>query len=107
MVHEREGHSNLAPVRAALDVHVRARRVYSLDNGMPVSENLAAELINPDRLQGDLFLGPNEDGLFTGFTQRKDDTRTSSVTNKNRTHCCPHKRFWVLCGTSSEVHNDL
>jgi len=43
--------------------------VYSLDSGVPVSKKLAAELINPERLQADLFLRPNEDGLFSGFTQ--------------------------------------
>ncbi len=43
--------------------------VYSLDNGVPVSKMLAAELINPESLQADLFLRPNEDGLFPGFTQ--------------------------------------
>ncbi len=46
-----------------------AGAVYSLDNGVPVSKKLAAELINPKRLQTDLFLRPNEDGLFPGFTQ--------------------------------------
>ncbi len=43
--------------------------VYSLDNGVPVSRKLAGELTNPQRLQADLFLRPNEDGLFPGFTQ--------------------------------------
>jgi len=42
--------------------------VYSLDNGVPVSKKLAADLVNPQR-QGDLFLRPNDDGLFLGFTQ--------------------------------------
>jgi hypothetical protein len=46
-----------------------AGALYSLDNGVPVSKKLAAELINPERLQTDLFLRPNEDGLFPGFTQ--------------------------------------
>jgi hypothetical protein len=35
---------------------------------LPPSE-VAAELTNPAKLQGDLFLRPNEDGLFPGFTQ--------------------------------------
>ncbi len=43
--------------------------VYSLDNGVPVSKKLAAELTNPERLQAGLFLRPNDDGLFPGFTQ--------------------------------------
>jgi hypothetical protein len=44
-----------------------AGAVYSLDNGVPVSKRLAADLVNPQRQQGDLFLRPNEDGLFPGF----------------------------------------
>ena len=43
--------------------------VYSLDNGVPVSRKLAAELTSPAKLQGDLFMRANEDGLFPGFTQ--------------------------------------
>ena len=43
--------------------------VYSLDNGVPVSKKLAAELTNSQGLQADLFLQPSEDGLFPGFTQ--------------------------------------
>jgi len=43
--------------------------VYSLDNGVPVSKKLAAELTSPTKLQADLFLQPAEDGLFPGFTQ--------------------------------------
>ncbi|MFZ0237988.1 MAG: hypothetical protein WAL37_11590, partial [Xanthobacteraceae bacterium] len=46
-----------------------AGKVYSLDNGVPVPKKLAAELTNPAKLQADLFLQPNEDGLFPGFTQ--------------------------------------
>jgi hypothetical protein len=46
-----------------------AGTVYSLDNGVPVSKKLAGDLVNPKRLQADLFLRPNEDGLFPGFTQ--------------------------------------
>ncbi len=42
---------------------------YSLDNGIPVSRKLAAELTGASKLQADLFLQPNEDGLFPGFTQ--------------------------------------
>jgi hypothetical protein len=44
-------------------------KVYSLDNGVPVPKKLAAELTGPAKLQADLFLQPNEDGLFPGFTQ--------------------------------------
>jgi hypothetical protein len=44
-------------------------RVYSLDNGVPVPKNLAAQLTGPANLQADLFLQPNEDGLFPGFSQ--------------------------------------
>jgi hypothetical protein len=43
--------------------------VYTLDNGVPVPKKLAAELTGAGRLQADLFLRPNEDGLFPGFTQ--------------------------------------
>jgi len=43
--------------------------VYSFDNGIAVSKKLAAELTGSGRPQADLFLGPNEDGLFQGFTQ--------------------------------------
>jgi hypothetical protein len=46
-----------------------AGAVYSLDNGVAVSKKLAAELTDAARLQTDLFLRPNEDGLFPGFTQ--------------------------------------
>jgi hypothetical protein len=46
-----------------------AGAVYSLDNGVPVSRKLAGKLTNPRRLQADLCLRPNEDGLFPGFTQ--------------------------------------
>jgi hypothetical protein len=42
---------------------------YGLDNGVSVPKKLAAELTNPAKLQGDLFLRPSEDGLFVGFTQ--------------------------------------
>jgi hypothetical protein len=67
---------NAKSIRAALRrerllmcTHEPAGTVYSLDNGVPVSKKLAADLVNPQRLQGDLFLRPNEDGLFPGFTQ--------------------------------------
>jgi hypothetical protein len=40
-----------------------------LDNGAPVSKKLATKLTNPQRLQADLFLRPNEDVLFPGFAQ--------------------------------------
>jgi hypothetical protein len=42
---------------------------YSLDNGIAVPRKLAAELTGAGKLQADLFLQPNEDGLFPGFTQ--------------------------------------
>jgi hypothetical protein len=69
---------NAKGVRAALRreqllmcTYEPAGTVYSLDNGVAVSKKLAAELINPERLQADLFLRPNEDGLFPGFTQTR------------------------------------
>ena len=43
--------------------------IYSLDSGVPVSKKLAGELTGASKLQADLFLRPNEDGLFPGFTQ--------------------------------------
>ena len=46
-----------------------AGAVYSLDNGLAVPRKLAAELTGAGRLQADLFLRPNEDGLFPGCTQ--------------------------------------
>ena len=46
-----------------------AGTVYSLDNGVAVPKKLAAELTRAGNLQADLFLRPNEDGLFPGFTQ--------------------------------------
>jgi hypothetical protein len=33
------------------------------------AQELAIELTDPAKLQADLFLRPNEDGLFPGFTQ--------------------------------------
>ncbi len=44
-------------------------KTYSLDNGVPVPKKIATTLIDPAKLQGDLFLQANEDGLFPGFTQ--------------------------------------
>jgi hypothetical protein len=46
-----------------------AGKSYSLDNGVPVPKKLATELTNPAKLLANLFLRPNEDGLFPGFTQ--------------------------------------
>lgn len=46
-----------------------AGKTYSLDNGVPVPKKLATELTDPAKLQADLFLRPNEDGLFPGCTQ--------------------------------------
>jgi hypothetical protein len=37
---------------------------YSLDNGIAVPRKLAAELTGAGKLQADLFLRPNDDGLF-------------------------------------------
>jgi len=39
------------------------------DDGIPVPKKLAAELTGARNLQADLFLRPNDDGLFPGFTQ--------------------------------------
>ena len=55
--------------RVLMCTYEAAGKVYSLDNGVPVSKKLAAELTSPTKLQADLFLRPNEDGLFPGFTQ--------------------------------------
>ena len=55
--------------RTLMCTYEAAGKVYSLDNGVPVPKKLAAELTSPDRLRPDLFLRPNEDGLFPGFTQ--------------------------------------
>jgi hypothetical protein len=46
-----------------------AGKTYSLDNGVPVPKKLATELTDPAKLQADLFLRANDDGLFPGFTQ--------------------------------------
>jgi hypothetical protein len=43
--------------------------VYSLDNGIPVPRKLAGELTGASKLQSDLFLRPNDDGLVPGFSQ--------------------------------------
>ena len=63
---------NAKSIRAALRrerllmcTYEPAGAVYSLDNGVPVSKKLAVDVVNPQRLQGDLFLRPNEDGLFS------------------------------------------
>lgn len=37
--------------------------------GVPVPKRLAVDLTDPAKLQADLFLRSNEDGLFPGFTQ--------------------------------------
>jgi hypothetical protein len=55
--------------RVLMCTYEAAETVYSLDNGVPVPKRLAAELIGACSLQADLFLRPNEDGLFPGFTQ--------------------------------------
>src|SRR6476660_5036589 len=70
IVPERESiRAALRRERLLMCTYEPAGTVYSLDNGVPVSKKLAADLVNPQRLQGDLFLRPNEDGLFPGFTQ--------------------------------------
>jgi hypothetical protein len=55
--------------RVLMCTYESAGRVYSLDNGSPVPKKLASELINPSKLQADLFLMANGDGLFPGFSQ--------------------------------------
>ena len=55
--------------RILMCTHEPAGKTYSLDNGVPVPKKLAVELTDPPKLQADLFLRPNEDGLFPGFTQ--------------------------------------
>jgi hypothetical protein len=55
--------------RVLMCTYEPARVVYSLDNGVPVPKRLADELTGTSRVQADLFLRPNEDGLFPGFTQ--------------------------------------
>jgi hypothetical protein len=55
--------------RMLMCTHESTGKVYSLDNGVPVPKKLAIELTGPAKLQADLFLRPNEDGLFPGFTQ--------------------------------------
>ncbi len=37
--------------------------------GIPVPRKLAAELTSASKLQAGLFLRPNDDGLFPGFSQ--------------------------------------
>jgi hypothetical protein len=65
----REIRNALRRDRTLMCAHEPAGKVYSLDNGMPVPKRLASELTGPAKLQADLFLQPNEDGLFPGFTQ--------------------------------------
>jgi hypothetical protein len=55
--------------RILMCTYEAAGMIYSLDNGIPVSRKLAGELTGASNLQADLFLRPNEDGLFPGFTQ--------------------------------------
>jgi hypothetical protein len=55
--------------RVLMCTYERSGAVYSLDNGIPVSKRLAGELTGATKLQADLFLRPNDDGLFPGFTQ--------------------------------------
>ena len=55
--------------RTLMCTYDAAGKTYSLDNGVPVPKKLATELTDPAKLQADLFLRPNEDGLFPGFTQ--------------------------------------
>jgi hypothetical protein len=55
--------------RILMCTYEAAGKAYSLDNGVPVPKKLATELTEATKLQADLFLRPNEDGLFPGFTQ--------------------------------------
>jgi hypothetical protein len=43
--------------------------LYSIDGHGTVATKLARGLTNPGPMQADLFLQPNEDGLFPGFSQ--------------------------------------
>jgi hypothetical protein len=43
--------------------------LYSIDGQGTVPTKLARGLVNPGPMQADLFLRPNEDGLFPGFSQ--------------------------------------
>jgi hypothetical protein len=54
--------------RVLICTHETRGTSYSLDNGVPISKKLAAELTATDKLEA-LFLYLNEDGLFPGFTQ--------------------------------------
>ena len=61
--------SSLRGERVLMCTYEPAGRVYSLDDGVAVPKKLATELISPTKLQADLFLTANEDGLFPSFTQ--------------------------------------
>jgi hypothetical protein len=43
--------------------------LYSIDGHGTVATKLARGLTNPGPMQPDLFMRPNEDGLFPGFSQ--------------------------------------
>jgi hypothetical protein len=49
-----------------------AGALYGFDNGVPISKKLAADLVNPDRLQADLFLRPNEDDNVQNLSHFQD-----------------------------------
>ena len=55
--------------RVLMCTYEPAGKVYSLNDGVPVSKKLAAELTSPTNCRRDLFLRRSEDGLFPGFTQ--------------------------------------
>jgi hypothetical protein len=49
--------------------HTQAGPLYSIDGHGTVATKLARGLVNPGPMQPDLFMRPNEDGLFPGFSQ--------------------------------------
>lgn len=49
--------------------HTQAGPLYSIDGHGTVATKLAQGLTNPGPMQTDLFLVPNEDGLFPGCSQ--------------------------------------
>jgi len=55
--------------RFLMCTHEDTGPTHGLDNGIPVPRRLAAELTGTSKLQADLFLRPNDDGLFPSFGQ--------------------------------------
>jgi hypothetical protein len=49
--------------------HTQAGPLYSIDGHGTVATKLARGLTNLGPMQADLFMRPNEDGLFPGFSQ--------------------------------------